>query len=213
MLVLLWNAASLALLLPAALSFRGSVYGLLPGAGAESAAYLAPVWPLVYRWVCCTLLAGLAAMYLLGRMRLSRGRRAEHCEQIHDWYVRHPMLRPLRIVVGDGVRAPVCGGVLLPVIQMPEAMLSGSRTDLECALTHEYLHLCHFDPFWKLLYLICACRYWYLPPVWLVPILGGRDLEYACDEAVLDAGLCPGAYSRMLLRTQLLAQGHLTPDT
>jgi hypothetical protein len=72
-----------------------------------------------------------------------------------------------------------------PVILLPEALCAADDETLDCVLSHEYCHILHFDPLWKLLSLICLCLYWYLPPVWLLFVLLSRDLEFACDEAVI----------------------------
>ena len=206
-LVLLWGAALGILLAPGALSSPFSIYGILSAAEPASPGFAASpgtgaaLWPLLRRGISGLALGVLGVSYALSLLRLHRAGPAQ-ASAVRDWQAAHPLLRPLRICVGR-VSSPVCGGVLLPRILLPEDTDFSDREALDCILTHEYLHVCRFDPLFKLLCAVGLCLRWYDPPVWLLVLLAGRDLEYACDEAVLDTGICPKRYAAVLLRAAL----------
>ena len=206
-LVLLWAAALGILLVPGSLTSPFSIYGLLPEAEPAPSGFAASpgtgtaLWPLLRRGISGLALALLGVSYGLSLLRLHRAGPAE-TPAVRDWQAAHPLLRPLRICVGR-VSSPVCGGILLPRILLPEDTDFSDREALDCILTHEYLHICRFDPLFKLLCAIGLCLRWYDPLVWVLVLLAGRDLEYACDEAVLDTGICPKRYAAVLLRAAL----------
>ena len=52
-------------------------------------------------------------------------------------------------------------------------------------LAHELAHVRRRDCLRKLLLIACLCLYWWNPLVWAMVRLANRDMELACDEAVL----------------------------
>lgn len=210
-LVLLWAGALAILLVPFPVSSPLSVYALLSGlGGSETAAafagtgvppVLAGVWPVLRRSVSAAALLGLGASYLHGLLRLHRSRPVR-AQAVEDWLAAHPLLRPLRVRIG-GVASPVSSGLLLPRIVLPADLDLTDRSRLDCVLTHEYVHVCRFDPTLKLLAAIAVCLRWYDPFVWTAALMAGRDMEYACDEAVLDSGIPSRRYAAVLLRAAL----------
>ena len=209
-LVLLWAGAVLVLLAPCSLTSPLSVYGLLPRAetttilteAAEAAGSAAPgLWPVLRRAGTVTGLIALAAAWLLSQLRLRRARSADE-PAIAAWTAAHPLLRPLSVRVGP-VTSPLCCGLLRPRILLPEHFDRENPAALDCVLSHEYLHICRFDPQMKLLFALAVCLRWYDPLVWIAALTAGRDMEYACDEAVLDTGIDPRRYAATLLRAAL----------
>lgn len=90
-------------------------------------------------------------------------------------------------------------GVFRPVIYLPEGL---DERDRCCILMHEHTHIRRGDHIWKLVMQLALCVHWFNPVVWLCSALAGRDLETACDEAVIRR-LGPGVkrqYSEALLR-------------
>ncbi len=208
----LWTAAALFLLLPVRLPSRLSIYALLPAAeGGAQAAMPAGQAGAFIPAVCAALGLALLLLYGAGLLRLHCMAGAENDPRVRIFLAQHPLARPLRIVRGR-VRTPLCGGILLPVIALSEEALSCGPEELACVLTHEYLHVCRFDPLRKLLFSACVCMNWWNPMAWLMPVLAGRDLEYACDEAVLGCGFRPQEYGAALLRMELL-RGERLPLT
>ncbi len=59
-------------------------------------------------------------------------------------------------------------------------------------------HVRRFDALTKWLLAAVLCLHWFNPLVWAMYVLAGRDLELACDEAVVRQygrgarALCPG---------------------
>lgn len=205
--VLLWAGALGILLFPGVICSPLSVYKLLPQLGAEATAEAAVLpasaglWPLLRRAVSAAGLLGLGAVYLLGLLRLGRSRLAE-APAVEDWLAAHPLLRPLQVRIG-GVAAPLCGGLLRPRILLPADTDLTDRGRMDCVLTHEYVHICRFDPLLKLVAAVAVCLRWYDPFVWAAALAMGRDMEYACDEAVLDSGIPAKQYAAVLLRAAL----------
>ena len=209
--VLLWAGALGILLFPGLISSPLSVYRLLPrmeaaAAAAGSAASAAvptagKLWPVLRQAVTAAGLLGLGVFYLLGLLRLHQSSPAR-TPAVSDWLAAHPLLRPLQVRTGP-VAAPLCGGILLPRIVLPEDMDLTDRAGLDCVLTHEYVHVCRFDPLLKLLSAAALCLRWFDPFVWIAFLMLGRDTEYACDEAVLDCGIPPKQYAAVLLRAAL----------
>ena len=158
-------------------------------------------WPLLRRSVTVLGLLTLSASWLLSLLRL---RRARPCAEpaVRDWLAAHPLIRPLRICVGQ-VPSPVCSGFLMPRIILPADFDLSNRAALDCVLSHEYVHICRFDPLLKLFFTVAVCLRWYDPLVWIAALTADRDMEYACDEAVLDAGIPAKRYAAVLLRAAL----------
>ena len=204
--VLLWAGSLLVLLAPTPIASPLSLYGLfsrsLPTAVPAEAPFAAPgFWSVLRPSVTALGLLALSASWLLSLLRL---RWARSCTEpaVSDWLAAHPLLRPLRICVGR-VPSPVCCGLLLPRIILPEDFDLRDRVSLDCVLSHEYVHICRFDPLLKLFFAVAVCLRWYDPFVWIAALTSGRDMEYACDEAVLDAGIPARRYAAVLLRAAL----------
>lgn len=86
---------------------------------------------------------------------------------------------------GDYVQSPVTYGVLSPVILLPYNIANVREIELECMLLHEYAHICRYDIAKKYLLVAITCLHWFNPFVWVMYLLVVRDIEIACDEAVL----------------------------
>ena len=84
--------------------------------------------------------------------------------------------------VVDDVGAPFIWGIFRPCIYVPSGMDDRS---LALVLKHEMRHLHNLDHCWKPLGYLLLCVYWFNPLIWLAYILFCRDLEFACDEAVV----------------------------
>lgn len=68
-------------------------------------------------------------------------------------------------------------------------------------MTHELVHIRHFDAAAKLFLTAALCVHWYNPLVWAMYVLANRDIELACDEAVVRSfgGDVKSAYARTLI--------------
>ncbi len=96
------------------------------------------------------------------------------------------------------VPSPFVFGLIRPRIYLPEDMDPQAR---EYVAAHERAHIKRRDYLFKPLAFLVLAVYWFNPLVWLAYVLLCRDIELACDEAVLKelgAG-AKKAYSQALL--------------
>lgn len=92
------------------------------------------------------------------------------------------------VIVSEGVW--VCGniesafvlGFFRPQIYLSAALPENAR---EYVLAHERCHIRRGDHWWKLVGFVTLALHWFNPLVWLAYSLLCRDLEMACDEAVV----------------------------
>lgn len=94
--------------------------------------------------------------------------------------------------------SPFVLGFIRPRIYLPFGLDRGSR---DYVLAHERTHIRHRDHWVKPLAFLLLAVYWFNPLLWAAYILLCRDMEYACDEAVLRDLEEPDkrAYSQALL--------------
>lgn len=78
---------------------------------------------------------------------------------------------------------PMMIGFLHPVLYLPELPQQGS--DLYFILKHELIHWQRRDVWYKLLFLTACAVHWFNPLVHVAFRAACRDLELACDEAVV----------------------------
>lgn len=140
----------------------------------------------------------LTALWLLGAAACAgwfaaaalRGRRENRAsapledEDARTWLASHKLLRRVELRTLPGLTTPLTYGVLRPVILVPGGM-DWSTEAAEYMLCHEYIHIRRFDTLTKLLAAAALCVHWFNPAVWLLWVLLNRDIELACDEAVV----------------------------
>lgn len=116
------------------------------------------------------------------------------------WLCAHPLRRPLSIRQSDRISSPLTYGVLRPVILMPKNTNWSNTETVKYVLAHEYTHVRRFDNLLKLLLTAAVCLHWFNPLVWAMYALANRDIELACDEAVVRSFdvSARGAYARAL---------------
>lgn len=97
-----------------------------------------------------------------------------------------------------GIGAPFVLGLFRPCVYLPFGLPEG---DMAMVLAHERAHIRRRDHWIKPLGYLLLSVYWFSPLLWLAYALLCRDIEYACDEAVLrDRGAdIKKAYSTALL--------------
>ena len=108
-------------------------------------------------------------------------------EGVQRWLSEHPLRRQLRVRVSDRIKVPLTYGYWHPVILLPKQMDWQNTRQLEYILLHEYVHIRRGDGVMKWLLVAAVCVHWFNPLVWLMFKMANRDLELACDEAVLAA--------------------------
>ncbi|SNS52228.1 Signal transducer regulating beta-lactamase production, contains metallopeptidase domain [Anaerovirgula multivorans] len=82
----------------------------------------------------------------------------------------------------DAVKSPFILGIIRPQIYLPSGIPEGQ---VNYVLAHEQAHLKHKDHWWKPLGFLLLTVYWFNPLVGAAYILFCRDIELACDEAVI----------------------------
>ena len=220
----LWCAAAVRLLLPITVPTHLSVWNLLhtpataqangvisdvltpfPSLAASStakpAADIAGISPMLLVWLVCAIL--LAAYFVIGytcMVRRFRGTRLAPQPSIDALLDRFRFSRDPRICVSNSRRAPLTFGVFRPTVLLPEDLPIGDA-QFQLVLAHELAHIRRKDCLRKLLLTVCLCLYWWNPLVWMMVWLANRDMELACDEAVLRAlgPDCKKAYALTLL--------------
>ena len=141
-------------------------------------------WMLVY-------LAGLIACLLFFGLNYVRCRREFRCSLpvrsafARDWLAAHPLRRRVSLRQSDRVSTPLTYGLFRPVILMPKGMDWSDERALGYVLAHEHTHIRRFDAGLKLILIAAACVHWFNPLVWAMYVLANRDVELACDEAVV----------------------------
>lgn len=220
----LWCAAAVRLLLPITIPTHLSVWNLLhtpataqangvisdvltpfpslaTNSTAKPAADIAGISPMLLVWLVCAIL--FAAYFVIGyacMVRRFRGTRIAPQPSIDALLDRFRFSRDPRICVSSSCRAPLTFGVFHPTVLLPEDLPVGDA-QFQLVLAHELAHIRRKDCLRKLLLTVCICLYWWNPLVWLMVWLANRDMELACDEAVLRAlgPDCRKAYALTLL--------------
>ena len=220
----LWCAAAVRLLLPITIPTHLSVWNLLytpvavqsngvisdalmpfpslaTNSTAKPAADIAGISPMLLVWLVCAIL--FAAYFVIGyacMVRRFRGTRIAPQPSIDALLDRFRFSRDPRICVSSSHRAPLTFGVFRPTVLLPEDLPVGDA-QFQLILAHELAHIRRKDCLRKLLLTVCLCLYWWNPLVWLMVWLANRDMELACDEAVLRAlgPDCRKAYALTLL--------------
>ena len=102
-------------------------------------------------------------------------------------YIMYPIKRNVQIKQLDTIAVPLTYGIWKPVILIPKMTGRTEGRRLKYIIVHELTHIKHFDVLKKWLLAAALCIHWFNPLVWLMYILANRDIELACDEAVVRA--------------------------
>ena len=82
----------------------------------------------------------------------------------------------------DHIETPFVYGLFKPMIYLPSSL---NEKDREIVLKHEKMHIARRDHFLKPLAYLISIVHWFNPLVWLSYHLFCKDIEIACDEAVI----------------------------
>lgn len=114
--------------------------------------------------------------YCLARRRLLSGTQPDpHGQALAE------QLSGAAPVLRTNIDTPITLGLLHPVILLS---YNTHEDDLEMILRHELCHIRRRDLWYKGLFLLCACIYWFNPLVWLLAKAAGETVELCCDEDV-----------------------------
>lgn len=180
--LLLWGLAALRLALPFSIESRTSlvpeampvqVVGTIQEpetvAAAPSEETLSISRAEIASWVWAAGAAGMAIYAAGSDLRLRRR-------------VRESVPLEGNVRLCDGISTPFLLGLVRPRVYLPAAL---PEADRGWVLAHEKTHLRRGDPWWKALGFVLLTVYWFDPLAWLCFALFCRDLETACDEAVI----------------------------
>ena len=132
-------------------------------------------------------LAALLAVRYIRACRRFRGAETVEVDYVNQFLAEHPLRRRVSVRVSDRIAAPLTYGVVRPVILLPRSMDLENSGTLGYVLAHELAHIRRFDAARKLALAAVACLHWFDPLVWAMYALACRDMERACDGAVLRA--------------------------
>ncbi len=105
-----------------------------------------------------------------------------------------PLRRHITVKRLPNLVSPMTVGILHPQILLP--MEESERA----VLCHEFCHIRRWDGLTKLFLLAAAVIHWWNPAAWLLVRLANRDMELACDRAVLKmTNTDAKSYGRILL--------------
>ncbi len=228
--VFLWEIAMLRLILPISIPAATSVYSLfslfgsssttmtnipmIPNAGtggdlqaAESslqesfqAGVFIPVCAVVWLAGTAIMSAGFAAGYVIvyRRYRCAAIVKGGYAE---EWLSEQKIRRNVRIRRSEQAVSPLTYGILHPTILLPESLENKQSDQLTYVLMHEMTHIRRFDMLRKIAAAAVLCIHWFNPAVWVLYGLYNRDIELACDEAVVRKmkGDCRSAYAMALI--------------
>ena len=103
------------------------------------------------------------------------------------WLEQKRSFRRITVRVSDEIASPLTYGIFFPVILLPKQTDWADRESMKLILEHEAAHIRHLDALKKLCLTISCVCHWFNPLVWLMAALACRDMELACDEAVVRA--------------------------
>ncbi len=159
-----------------------------------------PVWTVI--WLSGAI-ASLLAFTIAYAVIYRKYRCAETVKDGYavEWLEGQRLIRKVRIRRSDQIKSPLTYGIFRPVILLPQSMGTERSDQLVYILTHELVHIRRFDTARKFAAAIVLCVHWFNPAVWALFLLFNRDIELACDEAVLrEIGRdCRSEYARALI--------------
>lgn len=160
------------------------VSGFLPGGTPQNSANPMQIWIFVGTVFWC---AGVVTMIISGGIRSLRLKRK----------LMSAIQMEGNIWQSDAVASPFIFGVIRPKIYIPFGL---DETVLHYVLAHERQHFRRGDYIIKCFAFLLLTVHWFNPLCWLAFRLLTRDMEMACDEAVMNqSGSVKKDYSTALL--------------
>lgn len=127
-----------------------------------------------YLWIVIALLMSIWFIYIY----LSMSRKLKDAVMMHQDFTKR------RIYISSKIHSPILVGLIKPRIILPKE-LDLSEEMLQHIIEHELVHIKRFDYLIKPIALAILCIHWFNPLVWFSYFLAMKDMELACDEAVL----------------------------
>lgn len=124
------------------------------------------------------------AVYWISRRRFAESLPVQD-PNVDRFLAEHKLRRKISVRRISGIQTPLTYGIWHPVILFPDKTDWTNTAELEFMLTHEYVHIRHFDALFKLILTAAFCVHWFNPFVWLLYLQCSRDIELSCDETVV----------------------------
>ncbi|MFL8799650.1 MULTISPECIES: M56 family metallopeptidase [unclassified Clostridioides] len=105
---------------------------------------------------------------------------------IKKWIYENRCFRKFMVCVSEFTKTPLTSGILKPRIILPKQMDYSNNQTLNFVLTHEMVHINRFDNMLKLFMLLALVIHWFNPLVWIMFFLLNKDIEFSCDEKVMN---------------------------
>ncbi|NMS89166.1 penicillin-binding protein [Clostridioides difficile] len=105
---------------------------------------------------------------------------------IKKWICENRCFRKFMVCVSEFTKTPLTSGILKPRIILPKQMDYGNNQTLNFVLTHEMVHINRLDNMLKLFMLLALVIHWFNPLVWVMFFLLNKDIEFSCDEKVMN---------------------------
>lgn len=148
---------------------NNSVNSLLPPAAPYASVNPLQIWIYAGSLLWITGMTILLAYSLFSLARLQKR-------------LKDATLHEKNIFVSDKIDTAFVIGVLHPKIYLPCNL---EDEELRYILLHEKTHIRRFDHVTRLLSFTALCLHWFNPLVWAAFTFSSRDIEMACDEAVI----------------------------
>lgn len=175
---ILWSLVGIKLLIPFSVKSTLSLIPKTPDIVANNAAVTADSVGEVsktvtffdfapYIWLCVAILLGLYGLISFARLK------HKICDAVRD---------SGNVYLSEKVDSPFVCGFIRPKIYLPFNLEDETK---DYVLRHEKQHIKTGDHILKALAFILVCIYWFNPLVWVAYFLFCKDIELACDDAVI----------------------------
>lgn len=110
---------------------------------------------------------------------------------VYNFYATYKLRRILKgashiehnIYESNSINTAFVKGIFRPKIYLPSNLEESEKTYV---LEHERVHIKRGDNIFKLFAFLGLIVHWFNPLVWIAFVLMSKDMEMACDEAVID---------------------------
>ena len=124
-------------------------------------------------------------------------------DRFHQVSHRLSIGRKVSLMLSPLINSPMTTGVLKPIVYLPAGLVSGfSNDELDTIFTHELSHIKRHDYLVNLTLVVLETLFFFNPMVWLMARDLRKEMEFACDEQVLQY-IDRLTYTRVLLQLQV----------
>lgn len=107
--------------------------------------------------------------------------------------------RPVALRLTAQHVGPMTAGVFAPIVFLPSDAVTWDEATRRAVLLHELSHVRARDALFALASRTMCALYWFHPAAWWVARGLHREVELACDDRVLAAGVRPSEYADVLV--------------